>query len=303
MGYRRCTADGGHMVGQPAAERIAESAAALARAGTVQRVDHDRNGRSQTRPTAQPCGMRQVRVQHVGLFALEPAMKANPAARIGEPLAHLKARERHAACAQLRGRRAAIAVKHDHAHAPAAPAQPFGQQHGLPFRPANAVQAGDCNRCVAHVRLHACASINSSYASIARSKANSSDCHFFSISDSRIRCRSRRGEPSATIAVQAPAISMETAINGSDRAHKIPVRAKPNQGRNTAFLQRHNCEVPGRIRLRRHSKRLRDGSAPNRRNWSGVGRRECGLIVRRKRDDSFVNCFGGILSRRIPAML
>jgi len=58
------------------------------------------------------------------------------------------------------------------------------------------------------------------------------------------------------------AAAMETAIKGMATAHKIPVRAKPNQGRNKAFLLATLLPRPGPNPAPETFKRLRDGTRP-----------------------------------------
>ena len=103
-----------------------------------------------------------------------------------------------------------------------------------------------------------------------------------------IACPSAPAKRSESVigAVQMAAMSSDTAKNGSDKAHRMPVRARPNQGRNTTSLQQHSCRVPGRNRRRRHFERLRDGCASNQRRWNIMSRSGCGFIVRRNGAES-----------------
>ena len=231
-----------HVVRQPAAAAVADPPAQRSCVRAVQRIDHHRHGRGQARPPRQPCGVRQVRMHHFWPLAPKPSMKANPSPRVRKPLAHLQADEFHAGIAQFRGCGAAGAGKRHHAHPPAAPAQPFGQQHRLPFGAANAVQAGDHRTCsLGHVGS-ACSAGPGGNMRIDQflirleghvririhPEAQSLCC-----SKSAARRRLRRRGRNRCATEPNPARKRRKAKSGSEKANSNPASARLNQKRST----------------------------------------------------------------------
>jgi len=86
-------ADCGYAIGEPVAESVAEMAAERAGGGGMEGVKLDAEGRGEPGPAGKPGGMRQMGVDDVRLFVLDPAVKADPAARVNQALAHAESEE------------------------------------------------------------------------------------------------------------------------------------------------------------------------------------------------------------------
>src|SRR5580698_5816566 len=105
------------------------------------------------------------------------------------------------------------------------------------------------------------------------------------------------------MADQTPADAMETAINGRARAHKIPVRAKPNQGRNKAFLRATLLPRPGPNPAPETFKGLRDDTHPEPAQREGSKPPQMRPHHVQESRLQFVKFLGGNLARRSEVVL
>src|SRR5581483_8482543 len=66
----------GYLIRKPTAESITDAPGYCACGSTMQRVDENGNRCAETRPAAEPRGVRQMGMDDVGLLTPKPAMKA-----------------------------------------------------------------------------------------------------------------------------------------------------------------------------------------------------------------------------------
>ncbi len=175
MRLRRRMAHGGHMVRSASGcmhSRIAGQLCPSMELCSVSITTGTGAARRDHRASHAACG--RCACSTSGRSRQSQRLKPNPSARVGKPLAHLQAQELDTGVAQFRGRRAAVALKAPpRSLASRARRSPLASSMACRSAPPMRSRPGIIDRCVAHCRLHAFASIKSSYASIARSKANS----------------------------------------------------------------------------------------------------------------------------------
>ena len=86
--------------------------------------------------------MGQVRVDDIRRLLLEPAVKSNPPARIGQPLPHLKRKKSGSGGCQFDSRAPSRAGEGHDAHSPFALGQASGEQNHLALSASDAVECG-----------------------------------------------------------------------------------------------------------------------------------------------------------------
>lgn len=127
MGCAYRMADGGYLIGEPVAPAVAELAATGSGRGAVQGIELNAHRSSEARPTGEPCGVGQVGMENVRLVGSQPTMEAQPAAGIGEALAHGEALEADSVAGQFGGGGASGAGEGNDADAPSAAAEALGE--------------------------------------------------------------------------------------------------------------------------------------------------------------------------------
>ena len=148
-------ADGGDAVGEPGAGRIAEAAAGRAGGGAVETVGEYPDGRGETGAAGQPGGVRQMGVDDVGGFAAEPVVETQPAARVGQALAHVEGKECGSGGGQFGGGDAAGAGEREDGDAPAAAEESMSEKEQLALGSPDAIKTGNDQGDVVHARFPA----------------------------------------------------------------------------------------------------------------------------------------------------
>jgi hypothetical protein len=106
-------------------------------------VDEHADGRGKAGPPSQPYGVRQVRVDHFGPGAPEPAVEAEPSARVSQAFAHAQAQEVDSCGREMCSGFTSRAGEGDDRDPPAATGKAHGQHRGLPLGAADAIKTGN----------------------------------------------------------------------------------------------------------------------------------------------------------------